>query len=248
VKRLVIIAIVMLASRAVAADPALGRVIAAPTAWLPTAGGAVGTAGVDQHGYGSIDVGYGLGGIAEVDVGADSAARTCAMPPCDTDHQLATERYLARAAFRVGAHQDAWFDGQPALVFGVRTTIGDVHRVADAYVVASRTLGLASIHAGVVASDARGALAGPRLGMTVRPFTGIELTPPQYPKTTVLADLSWLPDFQPGQPIIKAAVGWGVRYQALRWGSIELDVRQRDGEWGSPTVMVRVNGVWQHGR
>jgi len=35
-----------------------------------------------------------------------------------------------------------------------------------------------------------------------------------------------------------------VRYQALSWGSIELDVRHREGDdLGGSTVMVRVNGV-----
>ena len=38
--------------------------------------------------------------------------------------------------------------------------------------------------------------------------------------------------------------GGGVRYQALTWGSIELDVRHRQDEGlGASTVMVRVNGV-----
>jgi hypothetical protein len=39
--------------------------------------------------------------------------------------------------------------------------------------------------------------------------------------------------------------GWGVRYQALSWGSIELEVRHREGDGlrGS-TVLVRVNGAF----
>jgi hypothetical protein len=44
--------------------------------------------------------------------------------------------------------------------------------------------------------------------------------------------------------VLRRDRGWGVRYQALSWGSIELDVRHREADdVGGSTVMVRVNGV-----
>lgn len=224
-------------SRVASASPELDHVLAAPTAWLPGAGSVVGTAGLDHHGKGLVGVGVGLGGISEVELGVDSDARACS--PCTGDP--APEIHLARAAFRLGAREHEWFDGQPALVLGVHTTIGHARRVGQAYVVASKRLGPAALHAGAMATDAEA--DGSRMGLELRPLVGAELTPPQYPKTTVLVDFTWLARFEPTTPALEYVFSWGVRYQALTWGSIELDVRQREGELGSPTVMVRLNAV-----
>jgi hypothetical protein len=232
----------VLASRVAFADPMLPRVLTTPTAWLPGAGDAYGTAGLDRRGDSSLEVGYGLGGLASVELGTDTDIRACATPPCGTDH-LATARWLPHAAFRIGVHQDAWVPGQPAMVLGVERTIGHSQAVTQAYVVASRTLGPIKIHGGVAAFDARG--RGARLGATVRPVAGFELTPPQYPKTTLVADVAWVPRLD-AAPVAEWVFGWGVRYQALHWGSIELAVRHREAEdLGATTVLVRVNGVWR---
>ena len=226
-----------------AADPVIGHVLTAPTAWLPRAGSAYGTAGLDHRGDGSIVVGYGLGGIASIELGADSDVRTCAMPPCDTDN-LATPRLLPRAAFRMGARQDAWFAGQPAVALGVSVNPGDA-RANEAYVVASRAVAPVRLHAGAAVLNARDG-GGAAMGMRVRPLGGLEWTPPQYPKTSLLVDIAWLPRFEMPKPALEWVLGWGVRYQALTWGSIELDVRHRQNEGlGGSTVMVRVNGVWE---
>jgi hypothetical protein len=253
VKQLVAIGIALVASRNVAADPPLPRVLTAPTAWLPPDGGAIGTAGIDHRGDGSIDLGFGLGGLAGIELGADTDVRECDAPPCATNNgtgNLAQTRWQARAAFRLGARQDALFKGQPALVFGVRTAITNVRRIGEAYVVASRVISLVRLHAGVAAMDAKHGTDG-RMGTTIRPLGGLELTPPQYPKTTLLGDIAWLPRLEPDDSMTMRVrdtpewvIGWGVRYQALSWGSIELDVRHRENEGlGASTVMVRVNGV-----
>src|SRR5258707_4040329 len=231
--------LVAIASRVAVAGPALDHVVAAPTAWLPAANAGAGTAGLDRYGNAMIDVGYGLGRIAEVDLGIDSDARACTT--CSHDDP-APSIYLARAGFRVGARADAWFAGHPALVFGVRATaaIGR-RRVGDVYVVASERIGFAAVHAGVEAIDAGDAAM--HMGMRVRPIVGAQLTPPQIPKTTVIADLVWLPRFTASTPALEYTFSWGVRYQALSWGSIELVVRQREKELDIPSVLVRVTGV-----
>ena len=75
-------------------------------------------------------------------------------------------------------------------------------------------------------------------------YAGLEITPPQYPKTTLMTDIAYLPLLRQSAPDLEWAIGWGVRYQALKWGSIELAVRHREGEGlGDSTVMVRVNAV-----
>jgi hypothetical protein len=223
---LAIITIALL-TRTGAADPALDRVLAAPTAWLPAEGVVVGTSGIDHHGDTSIDLAYGLGGLASVELGRDDDVRGAA-----------TAIRENRAVFRLGAAQDEWFAGQPALVLGVSKSFASDARVAQAYVVASRVLGPLAVHAGAEV------LAATNMTTATRPLAGLELVPPQYPKTTLMADLAWL-------PVVSASshpewlLGWGVRYQALAWGSIELDVKHREGEdLGASTVMVRLHGVW----
>src|SRR5262245_18794967 len=146
----------MLSVRPAVADPVIGRVLTAPTAWLPPAGSVVGTAGSDHRGDGGVLVGYGLGGIAMIELGADTDVRTCR-----TCSERPDARWLPRAAFRVGARQNAWFRGMPALVVGVRNTFAtpgfgpfEDPRVTEAYLVASRVVGPVRLHAGAQATAA----------------------------------------------------------------------------------------------
>jgi hypothetical protein len=258
-KRIAVFLLVAIgAPRIVDAEPSFGRLVTAPTAWMPPAGALVGTAGLDIRSAaedkrldGNLLFGYALGELAHLELGAESDVRACR--ECDGD-PLPAPRWLGRAAFRIGARQDRWFAGQPALVLGVRTTFAaastatfDRPRVSEAYVVASHEMpGFAGyivrLHGGVTAIDAgHGDL---EMGPKLRPLGGVELVAPQYPRTTVLADFTYVALLQP-QPRVEWVVGWGVRYQALRWGSIELLVRHREDEGlSASTVMMRVNGVW----
>jgi hypothetical protein len=232
-----------------AAEPARarilgGRVLGAPTAWLPEAGAATATLGIDHRGDGMAIASYGLGDLAEVELGADSDVRAC------TD---CTARpvplVLARAAFRIGARQDAWFRGMPALALGVRAGFAarghDVHepRTTDAYAVASRDLGVVRLHAGVDAISA--SAGGRRAAARLRPLAALELHPPMYPRSSLLTDVAWQPTLDAGRgPVLGWIVGIGVRYQAFSWASIELAVRAREAEdLGASTVMVRVNAA-----
>ena len=224
--------LIVAVARTAAADPVLPRVVTAPTAWLTPAGSLVGSAALDHRGAGSLILSYGLGGLAAIEIGVASDLRECS--PC-------APVLLPHAAFRIGAHQDAWFDGQPALALAVETGFG-ASRASSAAAVASRVIGRVHVHGGALLVDAR--VGNPRLGPTLCPTAGIEMTPPRYPRTTLLADLAWEPRFEPTQPALEWLAGWGVRYQALHWGSIELDVRHREGEGlAGSTVLVRVNGV-----
>ena len=237
--RFAIIASVGLVAQVAAADPATDRVVGAPTAWLPTAGTVVASVGVDSHAKALAELAYGLGGIAEVEVGADSDVRQCSIASCSGSP--APESYLARAQFRVGARQNAWFEGQPALVLGVRATIGSELRAADAYVVASRRLGPATLHAGL--GELCALDAGIKSAPIVRPSFGLEIVPPPYPKSSLIADLAWMPKLELGKPTSEYVFDWGVRYQTFPWGTVELAVRHREAEFGSPTVMVRFTAV-----
>jgi hypothetical protein len=238
------LACIALAVRVAAAEPVLGRVVTTPTAWLPESGDMYGSAQLDHRGDGAIDVGLGLGGIAAVELAEDTDVRRCEATCDGAQHAIPIRQ--GRATFRIGARQDAWFAGQPALVLGVAESAGSsAVQTGQAYVVASRTLGPLSIHAGGELLDGRASSGARRLGTTLRPLGALELVPPQYPKTTLMVDLAWLPVVQAERADVEWLIGWGVRYQALTWGSIELDVRHREGEGlAASTVFVRVNGVW----
>jgi hypothetical protein len=247
----IVVAVIVLAARIVSADPALQRVVTAPTAWLPAQGAVVAGGSVDHRGDGAIDVGYGLAGLAAIDVGTDTDIRACLAPPCGTDNR-AEPMWLGRAAFKLGIHQHAWL---PALAFGVRETFaahplpGFAHpRVGEAYAVASLAVGRVTLHGGAMASDAsfRDAGGEHRMGLQLRPLGAIELVPPQYPKTTLLADLAWVPRLEHDAPVLEWLGGIAVRYQAFPWGSIDLTFRHREAEGlGASTVLVRVDGVWE---
>ena len=252
-----LVALVALASvRVAAADPVAGRVLTVPTAWLPPQGAAIGTASLDRRGDGSMVVGYGLGGIAVTELGFDTDLRGC--DPCVTDGR-SQALWLGRAGFKLAARQGAWFSGMPALAFGVRTTFA-AHghtfggaRVTEGFLVASGELGEDSghrvrFHGGLEVVDA--GYGDVTMGKQVRPLAGFEWVPRQYPKTTLLLDGMWLPRFERDRPTLEWIAGFGVRYQALSWGSIELDVRERQALEGSGpesidgiNVLVKVIGV-----
>ncbi len=140
----------------------------------------------------------------------------------------------------------------PALVLGVRTTFAarghepGRARASELHAVASRVLGPVRVHAGAAVLDGgfgdRG--AGERLDAQVRPIAGLEWTPSIYPRTSMLADVAWVPRLAPGALGLEWVAGWGVRYQALAWGSIELLIRHREDEGlADSTVLVRVHAV-----
>ena len=235
---------VIAAAPPAAADPDEARVLTAPTAWLRPADTAAATLGIDHRGDTTAIASASLGGLAEVELGSETDIRACT--DCTTRPNPVS---LGRAAFRIGARSDAWFTGMPAIVLGVRTTFAargnDVHapRANDAYLVASRDLGIVRLHAGV---DALGAsVSGHRADARLRPLAGFELHPPMYPRSSLLGDIAWEPtlDAQHG-PEFGWLLGIGVRYQAFPWASVELAVRARQSEdLGASTVMIRVNAI-----
>lgn len=240
------IAVAAVPTRAHAEPPRLARVLTAPTAWLIPAGTVVGSASLDHRGDGALSVLLGLGDLATVELGGDTDVRTC-----DACGDAATPRWIGRAAFRVGARQDAWFAGMPALALGMRAAVTGGNRtaprVSEAQLVASRSLGPLRLHAGatLTAAGFETAARSPRaLGPTLRPLAGLEWTPRRYPRTALLADVAWVARLDSGAPRLEWVAGWGVRYQAVRWSAIELAVRHREDEGlGQSTVMIRIHAA-----
>ncbi len=126
--------------------------------------------------------------------------------------------------------------GRLAIAAGLRRSFRGLDR-ATAFAVASAELGPVRLHAGAAVLDATDLP-----GVSVRPGAAVEWTPDIYPRTTLLAELRWATD-DAMVPEVGWRGGWGVRYQALDWGSIELTVRHQQGDdLSGSTVMVRVNG------
>ncbi|MCX5748379.1 MAG: hypothetical protein NT062_38490 [Proteobacteria bacterium] len=233
-------------------DRSIGHVITAPTAWLPP-GGVTATTGLDHHGGTMLSGTISIGPFASVELGGDSEVRIC--HGCGDTRPDAI--WLGRATFKLGASQDQWFVGQPALAFGVRTTFAGKHdtRVAEAFVVASRDLGPIRLHVGASASDGRDErTTAPRRSLrdelrALRPLGGFEWTPGQYPKTSLMGDIAWVPLVEDDAVSARYVTSFAVRYQAFAWSSIELGMNYREAEEiGDSTFFVRVNASARRAR
>jgi len=219
--RVAIAVVLVLASARAHAEPAPPQVLHVPTAWLQPRDTVHGSAGANHRGGGFLRLTGGLGGLADVDVEV-------------------TDRYgrawVGTAGVKLGARR-----GDVAGALGVRRSFGawktsrDDVQIAEAFAVASARVGGVRAHLG-------GALwMSDVAATTARPFAGLEWTPPPYPRTSLLVDVSWTPA---DDGAVGWVGGWGVRYQALDWGSIELAVRHREGDdLDGATVLVRVAGV-----
>lgn len=260
---------VVLAGTAATAEPATvpraptaPRVVHAPTAWLQPAGQLHVGLGTSHRLAPSVSAAFGLGDVAELDVDVSDRLIECA--GCGEERDQ-TNLFAATALFKMGAATSAARDWRLGTALGFRkvfatrtVTAGgrDAElEAAQLYLVGGGrwrgAAGVLELHAGAELFDARhgDARIEHTLARTVRPTAGLMWTPPPYPRTTMVVDVSWAPEVKDGPPRLAWLVGWGVRYQALRWGAIELVVRQREDEaLGDSTVMVRVAGALKLGQ
>lgn len=212
------------------ADPsAMDRVITAPTAYLPS--GIEASASVDHRGDSGFRAAIALGDLAAFEIGKDADLRAC--DGC-VDRPDVSEN--GHAQFTMAT---SLYDHLVGAV-GFQTTFDKQSlKAVDLHAVASFAMPHLRIHAGVNAVQAR--VGDEKSDIAVRPLGGVELSPPQYPKTALLADFMYVPRLDP-TPSTEWVLDWGVRYQAFSWGQVELAVRHREGEGlGDSTVMARFN-------
>ncbi|MBP6847061.1 MAG: hypothetical protein KA201_25095 [Kofleriaceae bacterium] len=240
-----------LASGAAADDGALGRgptVLTIPTAWTQPRTSLTAALDGDHRGGSGARITLGYARLVEVDLRGDGELTACA--PCAGPARAVEPVRQPTAGWKLAL--TPWRDG--AVAAGVRVPLGyrERARASEAFVVLSQRLGPVRLHAGAStwASAHRGADGGTVTrgpGASVRPLVGLEWTPEIYPRTTILADLQWLPQLGPtaAETAPRWAFAWGVRYRALAWSAIELGVRHREGdELGGATVMVRLSAAW----
>jgi hypothetical protein len=242
------------AGRAVFAEappaPPAPRLWHAPTGWLMPHGAGAGAVGVSHEGHPFVELVAGLGGVAEVGVALTDDFVACTECDGRDDTQAAT----ATALFKLGVAPGTWTRWQPGVALGFRRsflTFGDARpEVARLYLAASAPLGPLRLHAGGDLWDAAGATPRPPLFATapaagrLRPFGGVEYRPGAYPRSTLVADLTWVPTLGADEIGLRWLAALGVRYQALSWGGVELAVRAREGAGlGGAVVLVRLTAT-----
>lgn len=244
--------------------PPAPRVIDVPTARLQPSGRIYASGGAfvipDRTPF--VGVTLGLGGLADVDLELTDQAAVCR--DCSPDEPIPSSIALMTAAFKLGLEEGRLHQWQPAIALGLRAPIldrtvdfadlpGIEHdiRAARMYLVASKHAGPVDLHLGGEIWDAESEVGGTTvqlhdepLSRRLRPLAGLEWNPSIYPRTRLLADIGWAPVFEDGQVELRWLFGWGVRYQAMSWASIELDVRHREeGGLADSEVTVRLNSV-----
>lgn len=228
--KLLAVAIVLVSAAAFADPGAMDRVITAPTAYLPS--GIEASASVDHRGDSGFRAAIALGDLAAFEVGKDADLRSCA-DPCTTRPEVSENGH---AQFTMATELYQHLQG----AVGFQTTFDKQSlKAIDLHAVASFGMPHVRVHAGVNAVQAR--VGNATSDIAVRPLGGLEVSPPQYPKTSLLADFMYVPRLDP-TPGTEWVLDWGVRYQAFSWGQVELAVRHREGEGlGDSTVMARFN-------
>lgn len=242
--------------------PTASRIVHAPTAWMQPQGQLYVQLGASHRPTPAGSATFGLGDVAELEL--ELADRFIACPGCGEtrdEHNL----FLGTAAFRTGIATDPaarpWRTG---VVLGFRrsfagralTAGGRDARLeaAQLHLVAGLRIAGFELHAGAELHDARHGDAplrapGEPWTSSVRPLAGIAWIPPPYPRTSLLLDVAYLPEVKDAGPRLRWTIGWGVRYQALRWGAIDLLVRQREDQaLGDAAVMVRLTGALALGK
>lgn len=260
------VAVVAATPAAARADepPAAPRVYHVPTAWLQPHARTFVTAGANHRGGAFVSAAAGLGNIAELDISVIDQLIGCEV--CSGDDRETTELTPITALFKLGVAAGRLGRWQPALALGYRRSFNAREReigeavidpeLAQMYLVASWKISRLELHLGGDLWDARSggggeSLSEAPLGSQLRPFAGASWRSRRYPRTSLLADIAWAPELRatadgPERPELAWLAGFGVRYQALTWGSVELGVRAREKDAENLVALLRFNVVWDY--
>ena len=185
----------------------------------------------------------GFGGDAALGLGIDDRI------VIGDDDRSARHHSVPVGSFRIALAADRLFRGQPAVDLGLVRTIGSATdpAFAELHVAGSHAItgewGRLWITAGVALWDVRSEGAQPldRLAERIRPYGGLSLTVARTPRTSLLLEGTTAPTVIAGAIALSPRIGWGVRYQAMSWGAIDLLVRHRlETDLTGATVMVRL--------
>lgn len=214
----------------------------APTARMLQAGAISSTAAIDTVGGFQSDLRIGLGGVAEFGIGSTDHIRVRDCATCDAR----IVRFVPVARFVMGLPEHRMFRHQPALALGFQKSFTRNHderasRYASLYMVASKRLRTANLHAGVMVwdgviqrdDDTEVALHDGPVKKMLRPYGGVEVLARE--RSHVIVDLTWNPELQispaltsPDRIRLRPMLSWGVRYAASQRVGLEAGVRVPD--------------------
>ncbi len=211
------------------------RAITTATAFIPNAGEVFYSGGLDHKFQPSGFATIGLAKIAEVGLSLD---REWTDP--------SAQKKTAMAHFKMGSPEGFLHSWMPAFAILYRKSLKDsvqffsgtrIPRLATLSVLASKNMGPISVHLGGELLSAQ--MEQEQSQHKFSPTLAIEWHPAQYPKTTLLADLRWIPSETNDLAITPIwNLAWGVTYQAFTWASVDLNVRHQEGESSNDAVVT----------
>jgi hypothetical protein len=241
------------------------RTISNTTAWVPKAGEVNLALGIDQEIRPTGSASIGLGDIAEVGLQLQNERSEC--DPCEDPSIDAVVLNVASAFFKMGTPEGLGHKHVPAFALVFRKALlakaqvfTDAERIISDPVretrgamltaMGSKTLGPAALHLGAELLVSSGTVLQGDFGVdeyVIRPALAAQWTPGQYPLSTFMVDLRWVPKLEEENSSYdwgtRMTAAWGVRYKALSWASVDLNVRRQDGEGlGDALVTLGVRG------
>lgn len=222
-------------------QPAEGLLFA-PTARMLEAGAISAAGAIDTVGGAQLELKVGLGGVAEFGIGSTDHIRARDCSDCDAR----TVRLVPMARFVMGLPEHRLFHNQPALAIGFQKSFTRKHddrssRYAMLYLVASKRLGSANLHAGALLwdgviqrdDDSEVTLHDEPMSKRIRPTAGVEVLARE--RSHVIVDLTWNPELVITRDLassdslrLRPMLSWGVRYAAARRVAFEAGVRVPD--------------------
>jgi hypothetical protein len=222
-------------------EPVQGLLFA-PTARMLEAGAISASGAIDTVGGAQLELKIGLGGVAEFGIGSTDHIRVRDCASCDAR----TVRFVPVARFVMGLPEHRMFRHQPALALGFQKSFtrnhdGRASRYASLYMVASKRIGTANLHGGVMVwdgviqrdDDSEVALHDEALKKVVRPYGGFEILARE--RSHVIVDLTWNPELEiarsldnPDRIRLRPMLSWGVRYAVSPRTALEAGVRVPD--------------------
>lgn len=242
------------------------RTIMNTTAWVPEAAELNFSLGMDQELRPTGGLSVGLGDIAEVGLQLQHERSEC--DPCEDPSKDATILNVASAFFKMGTPEGFVHTHTPALALVFRKALLQEAqyftdnerpltkplretRGAMLTAMASKTLGPAALHLGAELLVSSGTMLQGDFGVdeaVVRPALAAEWTPAKYPLSTFMVDVRWVSELEDTGGAsrewdTRMSAAWGVRYQALNWASVDLNVRRQNGQGlGNALVTFGVRG------
>ncbi len=231
------------------------RTISTHTAWMVEPGVLHAGLGLDQTLHPIGELGFGLGKLSEVGLTLQRERSECST--CEDGSQ---DRNIAMAYFKVGSPEGAFHPAVPAFAVIFRKSLPQNTQgfsspneiltnpdnqvatpTAAASAMFSKSLRGLSLHLGVdLLAAQRGDLVRNALrNPTIRPVAAVHYVPGAYPDTTLMADVHWIPSQDANE---QWGAVWngaaGVRYKALEWASVDLNIRLQEHQGAGDALVV----------